>query len=58
MKRKAKTLKLNRETLRVLETSMLQVVGAAETQSCSYTCDTCVSWCHVCYTKERSCDCF
>jgi len=53
MKKTVKKLMLNKETLRTIDTgSLLQVAGAASGGN------TCISWCNVCYTKERTfCDC-
>ena len=52
MKKEVKKLRLNKETLRTIDTGSLQVAGALSGGN------TCLSWCHVCYTKERTyCDC-
>lgn len=52
MKKNLKKLKLNKETLRKIDTDSLQVAGAATGH------ETCLSWCYVCYTKEKTiCNC-
>jgi len=53
MKKKVKKLKLNKETLGTIDTDFLRLAGAAVSGH-----DTCISWCNICYTKERTfCDC-
>jgi hypothetical protein len=53
MKKTVKKLKLNKETLRAIDTGSLQGVAGASNGG-----NTCISYCNRCYTKENTfCNC-